>query len=109
MNDTRINTDPLAHTKGSALTAIFDELLHEQKKKLIGKFLTLIDSTIADSKQNKAAKDILNQLVYEQGYGGLNSPNKWISEELLSPKDSNRSNIFGSKVIFDLITAFKEA
>lgn len=40
----------------------------EQRKYLIGRVLTVVDSVISDPEQRKATKDILNDIMYANSY-----------------------------------------
>jgi hypothetical protein len=42
--------------------------IYEQRKHLLGKVLTVIDASISDPEQRKAAKDLINNAWYEGSY-----------------------------------------
>lgn len=85
MNNTKgvEKTQTPEEVKVEALTYIFTAIKNSEARSLIGKFLTVVDASIADQVQREAIKSVVKQLSYEPSSLGGKMPYEWIASSLI--------------------------
>jgi len=61
----------------SLWNGIYSEV-YEDKQRVVGKILTIIDAVIVDEKQNKSVKDLIKQSVWEELEGRITRLARWV-------------------------------